>query len=121
MSTAPHILTTIAGPDGFDTCYVSFKEIVAADGALEATPTVTTEHTDKLTISEAAITFAGSLTYTNEDGDEVTTTFTAGQVLTFKVTAASTHVGLVPIDIEYETPKRKEPLRRWVRMVRWET
>lgn len=109
-SPNPQVIATVTG-DGFETCYVSFKSVIASDGPLLTTPTVSTEHTDKITIADEAITAEGW-----REGVE----YAAGEILTFTVTRVA-GVGLVPIDVDYETAQRKETLRVMVRLAEWAT
>lgn len=107
----PTVVATVSGPSGFETPYISFASIVDSDGPLDAVPTVTSVNTDLCTVSDAAITFAGTINGT---------TYSAGEILTFKVTRVGTAKGLASIDIDYETEKRKERARVQVRLQDYE-
>lgn len=107
----PTVLATVSGADGFETCYVSFASVVASDGALTGTPTVTSLDTNRMTISGVALTFAGTINGT---------TYSAGEILTFVATNAVNGKGRVPVNIVYQTPKRKETVRVEVAQEPWE-
>lgn len=111
MSAQPTVVATVSGNTGYEVCYISFAEVVALDGALVDVPEVVSQAPSMMAVSEEAISFAGTLNGT---------TYTAGQVLTFKVTAQGTSRGTFAVDITYETPKRKETVRVLVALTDYE-
>lgn len=107
---SPPIIQTIGGINGFETCYVSFKDLIDKDGALVETPTVTSQRTDLIQISGVSLDFAGTINGVLYD---------VGDVLSFIATAVSSYSFLVPVHIEYETPKRRETVRVFVKLKEW--
>ena len=93
-----NIVGVITKSDGFTKCYVSFKDLVASDGALQATPTVTSSDTDAFTVSGAAL---NSTQTTINSVVHPTST-----LLTFTVTATGSSDLSGVISVEYETPLR---------------
>lgn len=107
----PTVIATVSGPAGFETCYVSFKSVVASDGALTGTPTVTSAATSLVTIADEELNFAGTINGVS---------YAAGEVLTFKATRVGSSKGTVPVDIAYQTPKRQETLRVLIALADYE-
>jgi len=110
---APQLIATTSGADGFETCYVSFATVIASDGALTGTPTVSvpSEYSDYVATSGAAISFAGVINGT---------TYTAGEILTFVATNQKLSKKTVYVDVIYQTPKRKNTQRFKIEVSPWE-
>lgn len=80
-------LAIVTADTGFETAYVSFKDRVARDGALSGTPTVTVTGS-VFSISNTAL---NGTTQIAPDG----VSHAAGELLSFRVTAATGSDGVV--------------------------
>lgn len=98
----PTVLATVTGPDGWDTCYVSFRDVIDADGALVSTPEVTSLAPESVDVGVGSV----ALTFS---GDINGVTYIAGEVLTFRAEAKKVANVTVKFNIAYETPKQYEP------------
>lgn len=102
------LLAVVSGADGFDTCYVSFKGVVAADGAIVGTPTVTSLDTSLIAITGEALNSVETVV----NG----VTHAAGELLTFVATAQAAANADVRIKVISITAKRKDHLLYRVQM-----
>lgn len=78
MSCKPTLIATVSGADGVEICYVSFADVVANHGAIVGVPTITTSPDSLVDVSEESLSFEGEVNGVP---------YTAGQMLTFKVTS----------------------------------
>jgi len=94
----PTFIGSISGSDGFDKCYVSFKELVAAKGAIVGTPTVVSTDLAAAVTSAPLLTFAGTINGI---------TYAAGEMFTFKITAQAAINKEIVVLIDYESADKK--------------
>jgi len=94
----PTFIGSISGPDGFDICYVSFKELVASKGALQGTPTVVSATPSLAVVSNPLLTFAGTVNGV---------TYAADEMLTFTITAQKAADADITVNVAYESAQKK--------------
>lgn len=108
----PTVVATVTGASGFETCYVSFKNVISIDGSLTATPSVVADNPNYLTIDNVSVSFVGTI---NGVG------YAAGEVLSFRATSLGYGEASVPVDITYQTANRRETMRVHVVLADWAT
>lgn len=97
----PQVISTVTG-DGHVTSYVAIKELLDFEGPLLSPPTVTTNDSGYIVISDVKTEYYGDINGVH---------YQTGEVITFVTTALIEANRTNRVDVELETAQRKQTTR----------